>query len=71
MGNRQFARGNVQHGQMPMYIGIHETPNGMQPVPPSPPDQNCPRFPDGLLVVDRRCILFELKDPRKGAPNHV
>ncbi len=31
MGKRQFARGNVQHGQIPMYIGTHAPPNGMRP----------------------------------------
>ena len=31
MGKRQLARGNVQHGQIPMYIGTHATQNGMHP----------------------------------------
>ena len=31
MGQRQLARGNVGHGQIPMYIGTHATQYGMHP----------------------------------------
>ena len=51
MGKRQLARGNVQHGQIPMYIGTHATPNGMH-LP------NGPRHRDYGKVNTRSTIPF-------------
>ena len=51
MGKRRLARGNIRHGQIPMYIGIHATPNGMHP-PPIERSGSAGREGAAAMVID-------------------